>query len=181
MNDAESALLTPPVNADDHAQGPGNAPVTLVEYGDFECPHCGRAYPIVKEVRRRLGDGLRLVFRHFPLTQSHPHAERAAEATEAAAAQGEFWAMHDELFTHQDALDDVHLVGYAAKLGLDTDRFTSDLENGTYADRVREDVRSGIWSGVNDTPTFFINGRRHDGPWELADLLAAVERVAVVK
>src|SRR5207247_2032781 len=100
---------------------PDNAPVTLVEYGDFECPHCGRAYPIVKEVRRRLGDDLRYVFRHFPLTQSHPHAEQAAEAAEAAGAKGEFWAMHDELFTHQDALDDVDLAGYAARIGLDAD------------------------------------------------------------
>jgi protein-disulfide isomerase len=176
MIGVETATLTPPVNADDHSQGPATAPVTLVEYGDFECPHCGRAHPIVKEVQRRLGNELRFVFRHFPLTQIHPHAERAAEAAEAAGAHGRFWPMHDLLFEHQDQLDDVHLVGYAATLGLDVDQFAADLANGTYASRVREDVRSGIWSGVNGTPTFFINGRRHDEDWDLATLLSAVER-----
>ncbi|MEA2511940.1 MAG: hypothetical protein QOJ59_1427 [Thermomicrobiales bacterium] len=176
MIGVETATLTPPVTTDDHILGPATAAVTLAEYGDYECPYCGMAHPIVKEVMRRMGDELRFVFRHFPLTQIHPHAERAAEAAEAAGAQGKFWEMHDTLFEHQDALGDVHLVGYAEMLGLDVDRFVVDLANGRYAGRVREDFRSGIWSGVNGTPTFFINGRRHDEPWDLATLLAAVER-----
>jgi protein-disulfide isomerase len=175
MIESETATLTPPVGADDHVQGPATAPVTLVEFGDYECPYCGMAHPIVKEVQRRLGDDLRFVFRHFPMSQIQPHAERAAEAAEAAGTQGSFWEMHDVLFEHQDALGDVHLFGYAAMLGLDADRFAADLTNRTFAGRVREHVRSGIWSGVNGTPTFFVNGRRHDGPWDLATLLAAVE------
>jgi protein-disulfide isomerase len=176
MIGVETAILTPPITEDDHVLGPATASVTLVEYGDYECPYCGMAHPIVKEVIRRLRDDVRFAFRHFPLTQIHPHAERAAEAAEAAGVQGRFWEMHDTLYEHQDALGDVHLVGYAAMLGLDGDRFAAELANGTHAGRVREDFRSGIRSGVNGTPTFFINGRRHDEPWDLATLLSAVER-----
>src|SRR4051812_47478292 len=115
MADEDIARLTMPVGARDHAQGPADAPVTLVEYGDYECPHCGRAYPIIKEVQRRLGLKLRFIFRNFPLSESHPHAQQAAEAAEAAAAPGRFWEMHDMLYEHQQALDTSHLVGYAAK------------------------------------------------------------------
>jgi protein-disulfide isomerase len=148
--------------------------VTLVEYGDFECPHCGRAHPIVKEIQRRLGSELRFVFRHFPLAQIHPHAEHAAEAAEAAGAQGEFWEMHDVLFENQTALADPSLQEYAAKLGLDEQRFQRELISHTHAARVREDFLSGVKSGVNGTPTFFINGVRHDDLWDVDTLEQAL-------
>jgi protein-disulfide isomerase len=157
--------LHPPVSKRDHATGPDDAPVTLVEYGDYECPYCGMAHPILKAAQRRLGDQLRFVFRNFPLKESHPHAQHAAEAAESAAAQGKFWEMHDMIFEHQHALEDRHLVTYAESLGLDPDRVADDLANKTYAKRVREDFRSGVRSGVNGTPTFFINGERYNGPW----------------
>src|SRR6266566_7014420 len=157
--------LTPPVNASDHAAGPDDAPVTLVEYGDYECPYCGMAHPIVKRAQRELGNRLRFIFRNFPLAESHPHARLAAEAAEAAAAQGKFWEMHDMLFEHQDALETEDLLGYAKSLGLDAAQFARDLEAGTYAKRVRDDFRSGVRSGVNGTPTFFVNGSRYDGSW----------------
>lgn len=173
--DSGTAKLAPPVSERDHIQGPGTAAVTLVEYGDYECPFCGQAYPIVKEIQRRLGDQLRFVFRNFPLTQSHPHAEHAAEAAEAAGAQDRFWEMHDYLFEHQRALDDAHLLEYATALNLDQARFKHDLTTHTFADRVREDFRSGVRSGVNGTPTFFINGTRHDDSYDLETLLAAIE------
>jgi protein-disulfide isomerase len=180
MRDEDVARLTLPVGPRDHAQGPADAPVTLVEYGDYECPHCGRAYPIVKEVQRRLGAKLRFVFRNFPLSEMHPHAEHAAEGAEAAGAQGKFWEMHDALFEHQGALDDKHLVAYAAAIGLDAARFGIDLRGHTNRARVREDFVTGARSGVNGTPTFFINGVRFDDSWEpdtLADALeAAVQR-----
>jgi protein-disulfide isomerase len=166
--------LAMPVGERDHARGPAGAPVTLVEYGDFECPFCGMAYPAVKELRRRLGARLRVVFRHFPRPE-HPHARHAAEAAEAAAAQGRFWEMHDALFEHQQALDDEQLVRYAAELGLDADRVRRELAEHRHRDRVQEDVLSGIHSGAHGTPTFFVNGVLHDGRWELAELLAAIE------
>jgi protein-disulfide isomerase len=162
MNESQ---LTPPVNAKDHTAGPDDAPVTLVEYGDYECPHCGRAHPIVKRTQRELGSQLRFVFRNFPLAEAHPHARLAAQAAEAAGAQGKFWEMHDTLFEHQDALEVEDLVGYAESLGLDIERFTRDLEAGTFEKRVRDDFRSGVKSGVNGTPTFFMNGARYDGSW----------------
>ena len=170
--------LTPPVSDADHRSGPDDAPVTLVEHGDFECPHCGAAYPIVESVRKRMGARLRFVFRHFPLTQMHPHAMRAAEAAEAAGAQGKFWQMHGMLFEHQDALEGADLVLYAKALHLDVKRFTSELASEAHAERIREDIRSGIRSGVNGTPTFFINGVRYDGSWEASDLLTALEAAA---
>jgi protein-disulfide isomerase len=174
--DAELVL---PVREDrDHVQGPGSAPVTLVEYGDYECPYCGAAYPIVKELQARVGDELRFVFRNFPISTSHPHAEQAAEAAEAAAAQGRFWEMHDHLYEHQRRLEDDDLRGYAAELGLDVDRFLAELAQHAYAERVREDFMSGVRSGVNGTPTFYVNGLRHDGSYELESLAAAVERAA---
>lgn len=166
MSKDEAARLTLPVGPRDHAQGAADAAVTLVEYGDYECPHCGRAYPIVKEVQRRLGAKLRFVFRNFPLNESHPHAQHAAEAAEAAAAQGKFWEMHDALFERQNALDDRHLVSYAQALGLDESRFAHELRSHVYHDRVREDFLSGVRSGVNGTPTFFINGVRFDDSWD---------------
>ena len=172
------ATLTPPVSADDYAQGPATAPVTLVEYGDFECPYCGEAFGIVKAIQRQFGDRLRFVWRNFPLTQEHPHAESAAEAAAAAGAQGAFWGMHDLLFAHQDALGERFYVQSATTLGLDVDRFTRDLTGHAYAGRVREDFLSGVRSGVNGTPTFFINGRRYDGSWETNLLAAAIAEAA---
>ncbi|PYO74261.1 MAG: disulfide bond formation protein DsbA [Gemmatimonadetes bacterium] len=172
-----AAVLTPPIGARDHVQGPADAGVTLVEYGDFECPHCGRAYPIVKAVQKAMSPRLRFAFRHFPLRESHPHAQHAAEAAEAAGAQGKFWEMHDRLFERQFALDDAYLVEYATDLGVDARRFAEDLAAGVYAPRVREDFRSGVRSGVNGTPTFFIDGVRYDESWDLEPLLATLERV----
>jgi protein-disulfide isomerase len=173
------AVLTVPVTEDrDHIQGPADAAVTLVEYGDFECPYCGAAYPIVKEVQDRMGERLRFVFRNFPITTSHAHAEQAAEAAEAAAGQGRFWPMHDLLFENQRRLRDQDLHGYAEQAGLDVERFDSELAEHAHAGRVREDFMSGVRSGVNGTPTFFINGVRHDGSYEVEALVAALERAA---
>ncbi len=160
-----SPRLIDPVGADDHTAGPADAPVTLVEYGDFECPHCGRAYPVVRWLQEQLGSDLRFVFRNFPLRESHPHAEHAAEAAEAAGARGEFWPMHSMLFEHQDALEDDDLVRYAGEIGLDEDEIASDLDAGTFEPAVEADFMSGVRSGVNGTPTFFVNGERFDGDW----------------
>jgi protein-disulfide isomerase len=173
--DTEGARLVLSVSEPYHSQGLANAPVTLVEYGDFECPYCGEAYPIVQEVQRRLGERLRFVFRNFPLTQVHPHAEHAAEAAEAAAAQANFWPMHDTIFEHQRHLEDGDLMHYARDLGLDTGAFEAEMAACAHSGRVREDFLSGVRSGVNGTPTFFINGLRHDDAYNLDTLLAAVE------
>jgi len=170
--------LTPAVSESDHRSGPDDAPVTLVEYGDYECPHCARAHPIVQEVRRRMGHRLRFVFRNFPLAEAHPHSMHAAEAAEAAAVQGKFWEMHDHLFEHQVALRDVDLIRYAKLLGLDARRVEEEITANTYAERVRQDFRSGVRSGVNGTPTFFVNGARHDGSWDLDVLLEVLEGAA---
>jgi protein-disulfide isomerase len=170
-----AATLKPPVGPRDHMQGPPDAPVTLVEYGDYECPFCGEAYPVVKAIQSRLGDQICFVFRNFPLTEAHPHAQDAAEAAEAAGAQGKFWPMHDMLYENQDALEPEDLVQYARVLHLDLPRFVREMREHIYAARVREDFLSGVRSGVNGTPTFFINGVRHDGGYDLASLLAAIE------
>ena len=158
----------------DHVRGSDDAPVTLLEYGDFECPFCGRAEPVVREVVKEFGDDLRYVFRHLPLADVHPNAQLAAEAAEAAAAQGKFWEMHDLLFDHQDALRPMDLVGYAGRLGLDVDRFTDELRRRVYASRVAEDIDTADMSGVTGTPTFFLNGRRHQGAYDIDTLTAAV-------
>jgi len=172
------STLTPPVGPADHAHGPADAPVTLVEYGDYECPHCGLAHPIVKAVQRRLGDQLRFVFRHFPISSNHPHAEHAAEMAEAAADRRKFWEMHDLLYRNQDALEDEDLLGYAESLGIDPAWAASALRSGTFTERVRANFLSGVRSGVNGTPTFFINGVRHEGPWDEESLLAAIANAA---
>jgi protein-disulfide isomerase len=166
--------LTLPVGERDHIQGPATAHVTLVEYGDYQCPYCGRAHPILVELKKHIGARMRLVFRNFPLTTMHPNAEHAAEAAEAAGAQGKFWEMHDLLFEHQPHLDDAALLRYGGAIGLDVDRFERDLKQHIFAPRVREDFQSGIRSGVNGTPTFFINGARYDRAWDLEPLTAAV-------
>ena len=176
---ASTVTLNPRVSEQrDHLLGPRAAPVMLVEYGDFECPYCGQAHLILRELLREVGGAVRLAFRHFPLAQIHPHAQAAAEAAEAAGAQHKFWEMHDILFENQDALEDEDLLGYAQALGLDLERFQLDLLRHAFAPRVREDFLSGVRSGVNGTPTFFINGQRHDGPWDLQSLLSAVYRAA---
>jgi protein-disulfide isomerase len=171
--------LTVPVSERDHTLGPTTAPVTLVEYGDYECPFCGQAHPVVAQLHQLLGHRLRIVFRHFPLTTVHPHAQLAAEAAEAAGAQGKFWEMHDVLFEHQHALDADALVQYAAALSLDLRRFGSDLAQHRHAPRVREHFLSGARSGVNGTPSFFINGVRHNGSYDFDTLLTAIEEAMV--
>jgi protein-disulfide isomerase len=175
MMTSHGSQLTPPVGDRDHTQGPATAPVTLVEYGDYECPYCGAAYPVLKEIQRQMGDRLRFVFRNFPITTAHPHAEHAAEAAEAAGSQGRFWEMHDALYEHQSALGDPQLEEYAAALGLDVERWVSDMEHQANLERVRADFMSGVRSGVNGTPTFFINGRRYDGAHDLEAILAAIK------
>ena len=177
MSNTETPELTIPVGEDDHVQGSDGARVTLVEYGDYECPHCGSAYPIIKKVRGKMGDKLRFVFRNFPLAQAHPHALHAAEATEIAAAQGKFWEMHDTLYENQDALSDESLIAYADKIGLDVEKFREDLQNDTYEEKVRADFMGGVESGVNGTPTFFINGARFNESWDEETLLKALEAV----
>jgi protein-disulfide isomerase len=165
-------LLARPVDpVRDHVRGPADAPLTLVEYADFECPFCGRATGVVRELRERFCDDLRYVFRHLPLADVHPHAELAAQAAEAAAAQGRFWELHDMLFAHQDELEYADLLGYAGALGLDVERFARDLEDGRHAARVQEDVASAEAGGARGTPTFFVGDRRHVGPYD-ADALA---------
>lgn len=177
MSDA-SGTLTVPVSDDDHAEGPADAPVTLVEYGDYECPYCGKAFPIVKRIQEQMGDRLRFVFRNFPIATSHPHARAAAEAAEAAGGQGKFWPMHDELYRHQHTLERADFVRFATRIGLDVDQFEQDLDNHTYAQRVRDDFMSGVRSGVAGTPGFFINGQLYQGRWDEEPLLEALEAAA---
>ncbi len=163
-----------PIADRDHLQGSIDAPIRLLEYGDFECPFCGAAYPLVKEIQQELGQRLCFAFRHFPMTTVHLHAEHAAEAAEAAAEQGRFWEMHDILFENQDDLDDEDLAQCAETLGLDAQRLLAEVQSGAYRPRVREDFRSGVRSGVNGTPTFFINGQRYDGERILQEMLASL-------
>jgi protein-disulfide isomerase len=169
-----ASKLTLPVAGRDHIQGPIDAPIALVEYGDFECPVCGEVYPVVKAIQERLDDNLCFAFRNFPLANMHPHAENAAEAAEAGGAQGSFWEMHDVLFENQDALEIDDFARYATALGLDARRLVSEVLAGAYAARVREDFKSGVRGGVNGTPSFFINGERYDGARGLDPLLAAL-------
>jgi Na+/H+ antiporter NhaA len=167
-------LVVPVDDARDHIRGPDKAPVTVVEYGDFECPYCGLAEPAVRELLRDFGD-VRYVWRHLPLTDVHPHAQLAAEATEAAAKQGAFWDLHDLLLEHQGALTARDLIGYASSIGLDTERFTADLRKHAGAARVAEDTDSADLSGVSGTPTFFVNGMRHYGAYDIENLSKAVK------
>jgi Na+/H+ antiporter NhaA len=167
-------LAVPVDPRSDHIRGPAKAPVTLVEYGDFECPYCGEAEPVIREMLADYGD-VRYVWRHLPLTDVHPHAQLAAEGSEAAAAQGKFWEMHDQLLEHQGALTADDLIGYAGELGLNADRFSRDLANDVGAARIDEDIDSADLSGVSGTPTFFINGKRHHGAYDLSELSDAVQ------
>jgi protein-disulfide isomerase len=162
----EPELTLPVSSSRDHIQGPQKAAITLLEYGDYECPYCRQAFTIVKLVQNLLGNNLRFVFRNFPLTQIHPHAQHAAEAAECAGAQNKFWEMHDILYENQQALEDENLLEYAKVLELDMSRFQDDFYNHIFALRVREDFLSGIRSGVNGTPTFYINGMRYNDSWD---------------
>ena len=166
-----SQNLTLPDTDRDHIQGPPDAPIALLEYGDFECPACGMAYRVVKALQEQLADRLCFAFRNFPLTNVHPHAEHAAEAAEAAGSQGRFWEMHDVLFENQEALDDESLIQYANALDLDAERLIKEVLNEAYVARVREDFKAGIRGGVNGTPTFFANGERYDGARDLESFL----------
>jgi protein-disulfide isomerase len=167
-------LATPVDPERDHVRGPEEAPVTLVEYGDYECPYCGRAEGTIRELLQAFSEELRYVYRHLPLVEVHPHAELAAEAAEAAGAQGRFWEMHDLLFANQRALEPADLRARAAQLELDVERFWEEVRSRVHARRVTEDVRSADESGVAGTPTFFINGRRHRGAHDVETLTAAI-------
>lgn len=166
-----STHLTTAVSGQDHAQGPEQAPLTLVEYGDYQCGYCGEAYPLIKAAQQALGAKLRFVFRNFPLADAHPHAQAAALAAEAAGRQDQFWPMHDALYEHQGELDASHVVSYAKTLGLSVERFQADLSDPAVADRVAADLESGARSEVNGTPAFFVNGQRYDGDWQGPALL----------
>ncbi|HUP56555.1 MAG TPA: thioredoxin domain-containing protein [Bdellovibrionota bacterium] len=170
--------LKAPVGARDHAIGPADASVTLVEYGDYECPYCGEAYGIVRAVIGAMGPRLRYVFRNFPLTEIHEDAMAAALAAEAAGAQGRFWEMHSKIFENQESLDPADFIAHAEQLGLDVPRFIESVEEGKLGTRIRNDIRSGAKSGVDSTPTFFINGVLYEGPWDHDALLSVLEEEA---
>ncbi len=171
--------LSVPVSDKDHRQGDPDAPCTLVEYGDYQCPSCGHAYPIVKRVQKHFGKRLLFVFRNFPLSEMHPYAEPAAETAEFAGAHHKFWEMHDLLYEKQDRLDDALLFQLAQQLQLDPEKLRQALASKEFEPRVRTDFRGGVRSGVNGTPTFFINGQRHDGAYDYASLVEAIEGVLV--
>ncbi len=168
--------LAVPVNDQDHMLGPRDAPVQLVEYGDYQCPYCGMAHPVVHELLRRRGGSLLFVFRHFPLTNVHPYAELAAEAAEAAGAQGRFWQVHDWLFDHQSELDPESLMTGLERLGLDSEAIAEEIRTHRHLHKVRSDFIGGVHSGVNGTPTFFINGERHQGGYTFAELAFAIDQ-----
>jgi protein-disulfide isomerase len=170
------ARLKTPLGPNDHLQGNPNAPVALVEYGDYECPACGLAYPVVKAVQKHFGRDLRFVFRNFPLMQIHPHAESAAETAEWAALYKQFWEMHDLLYENQTGLGLPLYLALARALELPEDDLEKALEKHLFYLKVREDFMGGVRSGVNGTPTFFINGRRHDGSYGFADLVTAIDQ-----
>ncbi|MGW4498044.1 DsbA family protein [Micromonospora sp. NPDC004336] len=173
-----TARLRTPVTEDDHVRGPLDAPVTIVEYADFQCRFCGAAYQNLQEVLRQRAETVRLAYRHFPIVNMHPYAEHAAETSEAAGRRGRFWAMHDWLYEHQDQLDPVHLSLGVTQLGLPAEEVAAEVERQAHGDRVRQDFVGGIRSGVDATPTLFVNGIRHDAGYDLADLLAAVDAAA---
>jgi protein-disulfide isomerase len=177
---AENLKLSSPVSESrDHIQGPLTAPVTLVEYGDYECPYCAQAYLITKEIQERLGDKLRFVFRNFPITKVRPHAYETALAAEAAAAQGKFWDMYDYLFRHGQAVSNDSLRRSAASLGLNLTSFDREFQGRVYSNHIDEDIQSGMKSGVKSTPTFFINGELYNGAWDLDSLLGALDEESV--
>ena len=168
-------MLKIPINPADHVRGLEDAEITLVEYGDYECPHCGHAHPITKRVLKHFGKRVRLIFRNFPLREVHANAESAAETAEFAGSQGKFWEMHDQLFDNQERLGGELYAEIAGQLGLSPKTLQQSLQDGTYKKRVSDDFRGGVRSGVNGTPTFFIDGARHNGPFEFEDLVEAIE------
>jgi protein-disulfide isomerase len=168
------ATLKIPVTQHDHVRGPAQASVTVVEYGDYECPHCALAAPIVNQVQLSFRGQMRFVFRHFPLTEVHPHAEIAAESAEFAGAAGVFWEMHEALFQEQSRLSLATILLIGEELELSPEAMRNALETGQYRNKVRSDFTGGIRSGVNGTPTFFINGVRHDGAYDYASMVAAI-------
>ncbi len=170
--DTTDLLLLNPVHEWDHIRGSADAPFTLVEYGDYECPDCGRLFETLQSVQQDFGTRLRLVYRHYPLSGIHKHAQMAAEAVEAASAQGRFWEMHDLLFQNQNALEEKHLLQYAAQLDMGVDRFRLDLKQGSYAERVRQDFIAGVQNGVNGTPGLFLNGVRQPRVFDQPALIA---------
>jgi protein-disulfide isomerase len=172
-----SSQLKIQVSKDDHFQGPDKAPLVLVEYGDYQCPHCGHAFPIVKRLQKALGDQLKFVFRNFPLSEVHPDALNAAKVAEASALQGKFWEMHDLLFEKQLHLDVDSLGTYAEKLELDVEALNEAVGKASVENRVETDFEGGVRSGVNGTPTFFVNGVRYDGDWEYAPFLNALKAI----
>jgi protein-disulfide isomerase len=180
MNSPSHATLTPPVGKRDHVQGPASAAVTLVEYGDYQCPFCGQVQPTIKRLQKHFGDQLRFVFRNFPQTRVHAYAERAAEAAEAASAQGKFWEMHDYLYEHQEALDAENLVRAAAALHLDKVKFDKAVAEREYTSRVQQDLQSGNDSGVGGTPTVFINGVRNDDDDDFETLKAKIDEAIML-
>jgi protein-disulfide isomerase len=175
MTDApDLSRLLLPIQPWDHVRGPEDAPFTLVEYGDYECPACGKLYVLLRDLQAGLASKLRVVYRHYPYSGIHKHAQKAAEAAEAAGAQGKFWEMHDLLFEHQDALREKDLLKYAGQLGLDRERFRHELNGDTYAERVRENFRAGVQNGVFSTPGLFLNGVRQTGQWDETRLRGAL-------
>jgi protein-disulfide isomerase len=181
MSDQPVSDLADSVSDADHKLGPSTAPVTLVEYGDYECPDCLNSQPIVRRLREHFGDRLRVVFRHFPKSSIHPRASAAAEAAEAAGAQGRFWEMHEALFNHQRELADLDLTHLALQIGLDVYKFHRDSESTVFPRRVRQHYEGALISGVTHTPTFFINGCRHKGSNDFDTLLAAIEKQLIMK
>jgi protein-disulfide isomerase len=168
------ATLKVPVTATDHIQGDPKAPVVLVEYGDYQCPHCGHAHPIVQRIQKHFGAKLAFVFRNFPLSEMHPEAEPAAEAAEFAGTHEKFWPMHDALFENQDELGEALYLQWAEALKLPPDQLDAALAGHKFKSHIREDFQGGVRSGVNGTPTFFINGHRHDGPFDYEVLVEAI-------
>lgn len=168
------AKLTPPPGPQDHARGKEGASVTLVEYGDFQCPHCGRAFPAVENIIQQMGPGLRFIFRHFPLSEAHPMAKPSAIAAEAAARQGKFWEMHHAIFQNQDLLSPEALFAFAKQLGLDLEQFRNDIQDPVLEEKVDNDFVSGVKSGVNGTSSFFINGHKYNGSYDEESLMASL-------
>jgi protein-disulfide isomerase len=170
MDSADLSRLLLPIRPLDHVHGQEDAPYTLVEYGDYECPDCGRLYVILRDLQRDIASRLRIVFRHYPRSGVHHHAQQAAEAAEAAGAQGKFWEMHTLLFERQQALRTKDLIRYAEELALDVERFRYELKNETHSERVRADFVAGVQNGVYGTPGLFLNGVRYDGEWDKESL-----------
>lgn len=169
-----------PITKNDHVFGDPNAPIELIEYGDYECPYCGLAYPIIKDIQHRLDSDLLFVFRNFPLTRVHPHAFPAAVASEAAALQDKFWEMHDSIYEHQKTLDEETVLLFARRIGLDIPRFLNDIQKNELAEKVEADFESGIRNGVNRTPTFFVNDIKYEGEWTDGQLLRYLNNLSFV-